>query len=375
MALLFIFSFACAAWAENGYVRLAIKGTNVNLRPQPRAAGAAIAQMNTGDVFVAEKNPIVLADDKTEWYKIVLAVDAKTDKISILSNWDSRFAYNVAFIRADFAVVSPLEKGDAEKILSTPVGAGYSFNVEPHWGEFSAITENNFRLFSYWCEISEDTEIFDQNPNYDEDAAEVIGRYKSGDAVRLLGRDSEETYYVVMDPTFRQPVGYVYWEAIKKERDEPEGRLDFNAFNALCQRYVGANIGEIVRKWGDFKVERRAESYLDMYHIFSSASTPDMQLKFFEHLPQPYGQTPLLAIAYLQELYFSRKGEGMGGIYIGVDWCGKDWVKNLLGEPDVMDEGDAVSEYWAWRSEFADVVVRFEDGMVLSVMLETRSPD
>jgi len=107
-----------AAASETGYVRLAIKGTNVNLRPQPRAAGSVVAQMNTGDVFIAEKNPVINDGDGSQWYKIVLAADAGSNKISALSERDSRFNNDAAFVRADFTTISPLKEGDTERILT-----------------------------------------------------------------------------------------------------------------------------------------------------------------------------------------------------------------------------------------------------------------
>ena len=107
-----------AAASDAGYVRLAIKGTNVNLRPGPRTSGSVVAQMNTGDVFIAEKNPVINDDDNSQWYKIVLAADAGTIKISALPEMDSRFNNDVVFVRADFATISPLKEGDMERILA-----------------------------------------------------------------------------------------------------------------------------------------------------------------------------------------------------------------------------------------------------------------
>ncbi|MCL1941609.1 MAG: ankyrin repeat domain-containing protein [Synergistaceae bacterium] len=135
-----LFSEAPAASAENEYARLAIKGTNVNLRPQPLAAGRVTAQMNAGDVFIAEKQLIFTKSDNSKWYKIALAIDAKTGKISTLSEWDARFAANVAFVRADYATLSPLEKGDMEKIKATPVGG-------------SAVSPSSGAIAGYWARI------------------------------------------------------------------------------------------------------------------------------------------------------------------------------------------------------------------------------
>ena len=67
-----------AAFAEDGYVRVSIKETNVNLRPKPQAKGAVIARMNTGDVFIAEKWPVTAVEDGSKWYKIVLRPDPKS---------------------------------------------------------------------------------------------------------------------------------------------------------------------------------------------------------------------------------------------------------------------------------------------------------
>jgi len=124
----FLLVLCGAAWAEDGYVRIAINGTRVNLRPQPHAAGRVVAQMSTGDVFIAEEWPIVNQYDKSEWYRIVLAVDAETNAISVLSERDSRFRANMAFVNANFATASPLAEGDIEKILATPEGVGYSLD-------------------------------------------------------------------------------------------------------------------------------------------------------------------------------------------------------------------------------------------------------
>jgi len=84
--------------------------------------------MNTGDVFIAEESPIVIKDDGSEWYKIVLAVDEETNKISVLSEWDSRFRANMAFVHANYATVSPVSNEDMEKIMATPEGVGYSLD-------------------------------------------------------------------------------------------------------------------------------------------------------------------------------------------------------------------------------------------------------
>ena len=128
-------------WADVDYVRLAIKGTNVNLRPQPLAEGRVTAQMNTGDLFIAEKAIIFNRNGNSKWRKIVFALDAATGNISTLSEWDSRFGANVAFVHADYATASPLAKGDMEKIKATLAGG-------------SAGSASSGSITGYWARIS-----------------------------------------------------------------------------------------------------------------------------------------------------------------------------------------------------------------------------
>lgn len=376
LALLLLSMLCGVACAEESYVRIAISGTKVNLRPQPRASGRVVAQMQEGDTFIAEKHPIVCEADDSEWYRIVLAVGPDSDRISVLSEWDSRFGQNVAFVNAGFVKAMPLKEGDAEKIAATPVGTGYSFFIDPGWGEFLVVTEDNFRFFSYHCTIEGDTSLYDKNFINEEDA-KAIGRYKSDELVWLLGRDSDGIVYMVMDPAFKRLPGWVSVDDLRMEdlRTDAEPGPDITAFNAFCARDVGANIGEIAAKWGDFKVKRSAFLFADTeYVVFSTMEAPDMQVSFYEYLPDPDGgySTPPLAIPYFRSLFTRRKGASVGGICIGVDWCNREWVGNLLGEPDTMDE-DALGEFWVWYSEFSDVRIRFDDaGLVGSLSLETR---
>jgi hypothetical protein len=378
-ALLFAFIFSGKeAWAEDAYVRLAIKGSKVNLRPQPRAVGNVIAQVNTGDVFIAEKWPITVHGDKSDqskWYKIVLAVNAKTNKISTLSEWDSRFELNVAFVRADYAVVSPLAKGEMEKISATPVGIGYSFNIDPQWGEFSVITEDNFKFFASTYYVKKNTDIYDKHP-FNEKGAKVIDRYKTEERVLLTGRDSDGDVYTAMDPTFRRLPGFVKANSVKREGGESgEDRLNILAFNEFYKLYIGANIGEIVRKWGDFKINRSTLLLHDnqCYAIISSLEAKEIKISFLETFPDVKG--PIDLTVYVQYCYIERKGAGIGGIYIGVDRCNKDWVKKLLGQPDAI-KNEKDGESWSWDFEFHGVRVDFgKNGLVSAVELYSQIAD
>ena len=186
---------APAPSAGDNYVRLAIKGTNVNLRPQPLAAGRVTAQMSTGDVFIAEKKPVFNEYANSTWYKIVLAADAETGKISVLSEWDSRFKANVAFVHVDYATAAPLAEGDMEKIKATPVGG-------------SAISTSSGSITGYWAFIS-----------YSDGNAYLSGYYFAEDGTGLdFSIDTFEiTSYAYADGNLS------YTQSISEELAEHEG--------------------------------------------------------------------------------------------------------------------------------------------------------
>ena len=371
--LLFLFPLCSIAFADDGYVRLEIKGTNVNLRPQPRAGGSVVAQMNTGDAFFAEKWPITCDSDGTQWYKIVLPAPG-SGAIKPLCDWDKRFKANVAYVRADFATVSDLKKGDMQRIMATPLDQRDWFNGEPQ-GEFDVMAGAGFIPFSPRCIVKNRADIYDSPPINDNDP-DVVGRYEQGTVVRMINVDSDEQLaYVVMDPNFRKSVGWVTTDDISVERFEPEDgekNFDWWGLQISFAQSVGRNLPEIVRKWGEAEIKRNAFEFLGEYVIFTTVEQPDFQATFYEQLPSPDG-TPanFLAITYLQKFSAERKDALFGGIHIGGH--DKNKVTKLLGEPDDKGAGEE-GESWNWHSEFNDLSVSFDgNGRVSSVSFQARS--
>ena len=114
--------------APEGFVKLAILGTNVNLRQLPQAGGNVVAQANTGDVFFAEQWPIVNAVDKSQWYRLVFAV--KDGGIVPLSSADKRFkAGFFPFVSATLANVTPVTLEEDAKAREIPYRAGFGYGL------------------------------------------------------------------------------------------------------------------------------------------------------------------------------------------------------------------------------------------------------
>ena len=114
--------------APEGFVKLAITGTDVNLRPLPQASGAVVAQASLEDVFIAEQWPIENTNEKSQWYRIVFAV--KDGGIVPLSSMDKRFkAGFFPFVSAKYVAVSPVTPQEDVVIREIPYCKGYTHSL------------------------------------------------------------------------------------------------------------------------------------------------------------------------------------------------------------------------------------------------------
>ena len=115
--------------APEGFVKLAITGTGVNLRPVPQASGTVVTQANMGDIFIAEQWPIENTAEKSQWYRIVFAVKAD-GSIAPLPSADKRFKAGVfPFVSAKFATTSPLTSEEDVAARKIPYRKGYQHGL------------------------------------------------------------------------------------------------------------------------------------------------------------------------------------------------------------------------------------------------------
>jgi hypothetical protein len=115
--------------APEGYVKLAVTGTDVNLRPLPQAGGSVVAQANTGDIFIAEQWPIKNTDDESEWYRIVFAVKADGGIVPLASA-NNRFKTGFfPFVSAKYAAISPITPQEDIAIRKIPYRKGFSYDL------------------------------------------------------------------------------------------------------------------------------------------------------------------------------------------------------------------------------------------------------
>ena len=115
--------------APEGYVKLSLAGTGVNIRPLPQASGAVIAQANTGDVFIAEQWPIENTAEKSQWYRIVSVV--KDDGAIVpLSSANKQFkAGFFPFVSTKFVDVSPMTLEEDARVREIPYRKDFKYDL------------------------------------------------------------------------------------------------------------------------------------------------------------------------------------------------------------------------------------------------------
>ena len=115
--------------APEGFVKLAITGTDVNLRPLPHAGGTVITQASTGDVFIAEQWPIDNTTEKSQWYRIVFAIKDNGDIVP-LPSVDKRFkAGFFPFVSAAFTEISPITWEQDTQARALPYRQGFRYDL------------------------------------------------------------------------------------------------------------------------------------------------------------------------------------------------------------------------------------------------------
>ena len=349
LVLAVLLALCGAASAEDGYVRLAINGTNVNLRPKPQAKGAVIAKVNTGDVFIAEKWPVTSVEDGSKWYKIVLWPDPKSGEIvsvpfvKTFSYYDEDRGDTVspvnAYVSAQFATESPLAVGDMEQIMETPDGEGFSaLDMSPENQRRMALDKGGVFYIN--------SDLFPDGSNRKEYAIYREPSSKSGKKKYPL---TEENRYkgelYVADKsvqgwlriiTDRTPVSSG-WIETKSEVWQAED-FSLGIFMTLC---LGANVPDIVRRWGPGVIVSRDNSVLGEFWWHGVENITKMS---FDGLDVSFTD------ARNFEFTLTRRGAGMGGIFIGEDWCGKDYLKRVFAHfsPEAIqaDKREDGAEQW-----------------------------
>ena len=332
-------SSSTTSQAPTELAALSVKAENVRVRTEPcvEAPSQTVGRLDMGDIIIVEKTPF--KGEEMSWYRIIGMVDkvtgVVTDVLEAIPQASSRPYVSANFVEPYSGAHNTNDLLD--RILTMPYGIGYgvidrSPEVQRKMAEQKAVK---------WCfSPNEDILVYSQPST----ASEVKGYFKNDhdwSPYDLVTVESRPGWLFVVDMAIHGPSGWVQADKLKiaESDDQPDRRE--TAFLFILN--LGANIQEIINRWGAVKIpERTVELYSVDFdgepHPFVSAKTlingDGFELEYENH-----GNLSVT---------LTRKGAGLGGIFVGETWCNKAYIENTFGHLGIhkvtTNEGN---EHWS----------------------------
>jgi hypothetical protein len=311
----------------SGLIVLSVTGENVRVRAYPQAHNRSLVLklLNSGDIVVAEKWTITEKDNT--WYRIVGIVDKESGQaVDVLQALPE--AKNYPFISASF--VQPLDDKDAEQeILARMSSSIYceGFSV----ADYSVAAQRKMaeqKILRALYSPKSNTPIYSK-PSATSD---IRGYYSD---VReyyyeLVRIDSKPGWMLVVDLANLAPSGWV--EEGHIEVPDRDYGADEKEAAYLVQLHLGANIAEIIRRLGTEEVVNREASggeyggeddedeYYDV-NVSTVINGDGYEVRYKD--------------SWNIEVTITRPGAGLGGFFVGVDWCNKEYIEKTFEQFDI----------------------------------------
>jgi hypothetical protein len=308
--LLMLFGFlprpvlAASPVDDSGLVVLTVTGDNVRIRLVPDVQARVWTRFNTGDVLVAEKWPI--KGESMSWYRIVGLVDKDSGRFGSLQSAYLKGFYYYPYISADF--VQPYSGGHFEhdlfaQVRDTPYGQGYSM--------VDASPEAQRRMAEQRLELafapSGKTVTVYREPST---ASGSVGQFSENNDALVVLDASRPGWLFAVDVEARSQAGWVGSRLLEVSDSKTAG------YQAALN--LGANIPEILRRWGPGTIaERRVNESWRGNVAHTAISADGFELKYEDYRNF--------------EFTLTRPGSGLGGIFVGVDWCNKEYIEKTFG--------------------------------------------
>lgn len=342
LAYLFCFVFvfsgivhAATETAETGYVVIEVAKDNVRLRSSPSVEGEIVAELPAGTLLLAETWSIQDAAGKMSWFAVadVLNDAGESIRAEVTGNFWSPW----------FVSASHAERTKREIPPSAYVQGYGAVDSSPETQRRMA--ENRSVKIIMPAEGTGDQHI----PVYAEPATSSAGinigltGWKCSQS-GLIGVDGVKPGWMfLVDLAGQLSSGWV-----ESKHMSPQVYPYGNEAAYLAGLTLGANVPEIMRRWGPARVKRTVEERWDGFHANTELT--------FEGLEVVY--TDYRNFAF----HLTRRGAGIGGIFIGADWCDKDYIEKIFGGQFTIEKQkrDGGTEGWSfiggpdgWNFSFA----------------------
>ena len=318
-------TYAAPEEGEDGFTGFVVVQTttdNALLRKGPTEASEAIAKLPADVMLLVENWVVVDPADGTSWYPVAQVAD---DTIPNIRGERTRYLrrplyINESLVRETEESVPPI----------TPVVGYDDLAGSPPASQRRMVEMQSVKSFSLPGNkaVMAYTEAFSGSaPLLDKLSSDA---YSECDLVAIA--DLKPGWLLIVDRSGHFDTGWVEAARVRVE-NHPDGR----EAAYLVALNLGANVPEIMRRWGPGRIAGRAAEKL--WYGFSSTT----ELAFEG-----------LRVSYRSQNDFSlklwRKGAGLGGIFIGEDWCDKDYIQKNFGKLFTIKKSvnDNATESWTF---------------------------
>ena len=341
-----------AAYGEinnSAFVPLTVDKTNVRLRSGPGTQSRIVGLANPDLTVIAEKWLVFDEEANMSWYRIVGFLDTETGGVyDRLDDLRAPCYVSAELVReTSYTEVGYSEEAVMQQLALTPYGQGYSaVDASPETQRKMAEQKTLKKLW-----MAEGT--------YERGIPIYAGPSKSSGELKgvdLTGKKfydcdlyavdaSKAGWLFIVDVSSRCPSGWV--EADLFNPDDSYGDGDTET-GKLVTLNLGANVPDILRRWGPGEVvERKTYEHSDGYSNLTKMSFDGFEVSYEDYRNFSFDLT--------------RKGAGLGGIFVGVSWCNKDYIEKTIGktlEIQFIGQSNDGDEYWTlvggpdgWRFE------------------------
>jgi hypothetical protein len=292
---------ASAPTDDGGLVVLEVGDDKVRVRSAPSTTESQIlAQLNAGAVLVAKKRSI--QGDDMSWYEIVSLVDKDAwcvaDTLQTVHKINSYPYISANFVKP-YGGERPV-RDVLEQVKTTPYGEGYGAVDSSQAGQ-RGMVERRLPRMTFLGSDGGRIPVYAQ-PS----AASRVKGYHSSMYASLAVVDSRPGWALVVDMGAFAPSG---WMEADKLYGYDAGPQDDDFYRIVAGHLValnlGANIEEILRRWGPGKVEGgtiTAKGFEAGYYNYRNFNVT-----------------------------LTRPGAGLGGIFVGTDWCDRAYIQRTFG--------------------------------------------
>lgn len=324
---------------DSGIVALTVVKTNVRLRSEPSVESTVKGQVNPGAMFVAEKWSIRDDKAKMSWYRIVGFLDKDTGSVN---DRNAAGVRTPCYVSADLVKVNSYEeiKHSEEFVIKqlslTPYGQGYGA-VDSSLAAQRKMAEQKILKHVFSAVRGKSRIPVYAGPS--KSSGELKGADLNGENFYnydfYVADETKPGWLFIVDVSSRCPSGWVEAGLL-----EPVKEPGFFETGRLVTLNLGANVPEIMRRWGQAKSVKRQVSPSWRGNIDETVMSFDgFELTYEDHRNF--------------EFTLTRKGAGLGGIFVGVSWCNKEYIEKTFGKKLSVEKSKSADGSERWTLGFA----------------------